>query len=94
MLPFPFAAVFRDAVSGQTIRFYPEEEGYKFMWEGTGKLGTWRFYSNRQGNYLEIAFNYAREETYLFTVLQKEEDVITAFRIKDRSGREQEFRKV
>jgi hypothetical protein len=96
MLSFPSAVVFKDTVSSQTIRFFPEGEGHKLVWQGGGadKIGTYWFHSNQYGDYLEIAFNYAREETYLFVVLQKEGDVITGFRLKDRAGRETEFRKV
>ncbi len=96
MLSFPSAVVFIDAASGQTIRFFPEGEGHKFIWQSNGadKLGTYRLYSSQHGDFLEIVFNYAREETYLFTILEKEEDMITGFRLKGRAGRETEFRKV
>lgn len=82
---------FKNAAADQQIEFFPEAQGSRFVWQGAGvdKLGTYRF----DEDYLEISFNYAREERYLFTVLEKMEGIITRFRLKDRSGREIEFRK-
>lgn len=91
MQAFPSFTVFKNTASEQTIEFFPEAEGSRFAWrsEGVDKLGTYCF----DKDHLEISFNYAREERYLFTVLQTEEGEITHFRLKDRWGRETEFRK-
>lgn len=89
---FPLHTVFRDVNSDQTIRFFPGTEGYKFIWQspGTDKHGTYQFLDDQ----LELSFNYAREETYGFTILEREGDVVISFRLKDRFGREIDFRKV
>ncbi|RPD38988.1 hypothetical protein [Chitinophaga barathri] len=92
MLLFPPHTVFRDIKTDQTIQFFPDTEGNKLIWKtpGADRFGTYQLLKDR----LEISFNYAREETYLLIILQMEEDTITAFRLKDRLGRETDFLKV
>ncbi|MBO9150828.1 hypothetical protein ACFOTA_01300 [Chitinophaga sp. GCM10012297] len=88
MLLYPAYSTFRQ--NRPSLQFFPENSA--FSWED--KLGTYRFF-NRQGkDYLEFSFNYAREETYLFTILEKEGETVSAFRLHDRWGKETDFRKM
>lgn len=89
---FATRTVFRSVNSDQTIEFYPGTEGHKFIWQSPNadKQGTYRFLKDQ----LEISFNYAREETYGFTILEGEVDLVISFRLRDRFGRETDFRKV
>lgn len=74
------------------MEFYPGTEGHQFIWQSPNadKHGTYRFLNDQ----LEISFNYAREETYGFTILEREVDLVISFRLRDRFGREIDFRKV
>lgn len=89
---FPTLTIFQNISSDQTIRFFPGTEGYRFIWEspGSDKHGTYQFLNDQ----LELSFNYAREETYGFTILEREGDLVVSFRLRDRFGREMDFRKV
>lgn len=96
MPTFPTAASFQDVNSDQAIAFTPEPGKDRFSWQGSGisKLGTYQFVKDQGREYLVFSFNYAREETYRFMVLETKEGYPTRFRLTDRLGRELEFKKI
>ena len=44
--------------------------------------------------FLELSFNYTREETYQLTILHTEEDIIVHFILNDKQGRDTEFHRI
>lgn len=77
------------------FRFMPGIPENRFAWQNTGmdKQGTYRLQQNQGTYYLELCFNYAREETYLFIILDMKQDVVVHFVIRDNMGRERAFRR-
>ncbi|WP_315823538.1 hypothetical protein [Paraflavitalea speifideaquila] len=75
--------------AGETIEFRKDETGPAFSWRSPtmDKVGTYRLYSSNGLYLLELQFNYAREATYQFTVLDKEGEMVTAFTLTDDAGR-------
>jgi len=89
---------YQNAVSGDVIRFFRKGSEYWMEWKGTGweKLGTWSVIRHEGKNFLEFRYNYAREETYAFTIIEtlaSQSEEITAFRLKDSLNRYWDFRK-
>lgn len=95
MEPFLSPTTYQAKEPSSFIQFFPESEGQRFVWQGPGvdKTGTYQFLEREGAYFLELRFNYAREETYQFTILHAEDETITRFVITDRHGRETEFRK-
>lgn len=100
MSPFSFTfstpTTYRAKGSDSVIKFYPDTDGCHFVWEGEdiNKNGTYQFVMHEGAVFLGLSFNYAREETYKFIILDTEEETIVGFMIRDKEGRETEFRKV
>lgn len=95
MEPFPTPTTYQAKEPSSTIKFFPESEGQRFVWQGghTDKAGTYQLLEREGAYFLELRFNYAREQTYQFTILHTEDGTITRFVIKDLQGRETDFRK-
>ncbi|WP_423737537.1 hypothetical protein [Chitinophaga caseinilytica] len=93
MLPFS-TAEYKDAFSGQRLRFSPESRGSGMVWIGEGweKVGTWKCALQGEKEILEITYNFAREETFLLTVTAVENSVVAAFHLVDRHDGKWEFR--
>ena len=100
MSPFSFTfsspTTYKAKGSDSVIKFYPDADGWHFVWEGEGidKNGTYQFMMHEGAVFLGLSFNYAREETYKFIILDTEEEAIVGFVIRDKEGRETAFRKV
>lgn len=92
---FPSPATYQDKGSDATIAFFSDTDN-RFLWQGANlhKLGTYKLRRDQGSDYLELTYNYAREETYKVTVLDMEEGLITGFLLTDGHGQETEFRKV
>jgi hypothetical protein len=95
MEPFLSPVTYEARESSSFIQFFPESDGQRFVWRGPGadKAGTYQFLEREGAYFLELSYNYAREDTYQFTILHAEDETITRFIIKDSQGRETEFRK-
>ncbi|MGE7778262.1 hypothetical protein ACQKLP_26335 [Chitinophaga sp. NPDC101104] len=93
MLPFS-TSEYKDALSGQRIRFSPESRGSGMVWIGEGweKVGTWKRAPQGEKEILEITYNFAREETFLLTVTGVENGIVAAFRLAGRNDKKWEFR--
>lgn len=78
--------------SEQILTFFPD--GQRFHWHGGNfdKIGTYQIINEEGLNYLEISYNYAREERLVFTMLDMDHDRVTAFTLKDKQGKILEFR--
>jgi hypothetical protein len=86
---------FHNVGSDQTITFNPEANVLRFHWQGANKdkIGTCQIVHEQGLLYLEFSLNYAREERYLVTILDMEDDMVSAFTLKARPGGVMEFRK-
>lgn len=82
-----------EPVSTQQIRLFPASQGSLFIWEGEGweKNGEWRIEDHGGIRTLQVGFNYAREESYLITILEENTEGISAFRLKNEAGKEWTF---
>ena len=100
MSPFTYtfssSSTYQAKDSDSVIKFYPDAEGCRFVWDGKdiSKDGTYHFVMHEGVVFLGLSFNYAREETYKFITLHTEEDMIIGFMIRDKEGRETEFWKI
>ncbi|WP_126247417.1 hypothetical protein [Chitinophaga rhizosphaerae] len=93
MLPFS-TAEYKDVLSGQRLRFPPGSRNGGVVWTGEGweKVGTWKRALQGEKEVLVITYNFAREETFLLTVIAVENGAIAAFRLTGRHDGKWEFR--
>jgi hypothetical protein len=89
---FPIPLRYQAKGSSSTIVFYPEAQGRRFIWQD--KSGTYRVLQREAVYFLELSFNYAREETFQLTILHTANNIITHFILSDRQGRDTEFHKI
>lgn len=62
---------YHDSVSGAVIRFFRKNDENWIAWKEAGweKLGTWSLTHRQEKIILVFKYNYAREESYVLTVL-------------------------
>lgn len=89
---FPIPLRYQAKGSSSTILFYPESQGRRFKWQD--KSGTYRVLQREAVYFLELSFNYAREETFQLTILHTTDNIIAHFILSDRQGRDTEFHRI
>jgi len=89
---FPIPLRYQAKGSSSTIQFFPEAQGRRFIWQD--KTGTYRVLQREAVYFLELSFNYAREETCQLTILHTEENIISHFILSDKQGRDTEFHRI
>nr|WP_295866369.1 hypothetical protein [uncultured Chitinophaga sp.] len=84
---------YHDAVSGDVIRFFRQGDEDWMEWKGVGweKLGTWSIVQYPEKTVLTFTYNYAREESFVFTVLALQSGEVTSFRMEDALSRSWDF---
>lgn len=84
---------YHSVVSEEAIRFFRQEDEDWMEWKGVGweKLGTWSIVQHPEKTMLEFRYNYAREESYIFTVLASRPGEVISFRLEDARGRSWDF---
>ena len=82
---------FLGEASEQIITFFPDGERFHWHSGGFDKMGTYRIVHEGGLNYLEISYS-GKEERFVFTMLDMDNDQVTAFTVKDGQGKVLEFR--
>lgn len=84
---------YHDAVSGDVIRFFRQGDEDWMEWKGAGceKLGVWLIVQYPEKTVLTFTYNYAREESFVFTVLALRPGEVISFRMEDARGRSWDF---
>jgi hypothetical protein len=80
---------FSTSQEGEILEFRTDGTSHTFSWRSptVDKVGAYQLYSNNGLYFLDLHFNYAREATYQFTILENANTMIIAFTLTDNEGR-------